>query len=364
MTARAARRLAFAASLVIIAGAREARAQDAGVSVGGCVETLPNGATRPEMTDTFPARGTSGYASVLRVEVRHGKGEKVLPNGLSLQTESESAKALKEAHFVIPHQDGGAAATLATQETGDKASTVLELPLVPLAPKPGRHTLVLPPIPIAVARASGELAVVCTAPHTVIVEDPTASVPHAMPEPNPEPRPQREDWTAMRRAVQWGSIGAAFALAVGLFAWWWSRRPKPVPPPPPPRPPWEVALERLSLVRREQLLEQGRLSEYFDRVSDSLRWYLGARFDFDGLESTTDEILFALRRAPEHEVPLTEITAFLQECDLVKFARVTPSPEQCVAAYALAESIIQRTTPYLAKRAQTPAQPRGPEARP
>ena len=64
----------------------------------------------------------------------------------------------------------------------------------------------------------------------------------------------------------------------------------------PPRPPWEVALERLDETRHAGLLEKQRYTDYFDRTSDAVRSYLGARFGFDVLESTTDEILTALKK--------------------------------------------------------------------
>ena len=81
-----------------------------------------------------------------------------------------------------------------------------------------------------------------------------------------------------------------------MLVWRKLTQPKPEPPPPPPRPPWDVALEELDEVRHAGLLEVERYGEYFDRMSDALRRYLGARFGFDGLESTTDEILAALKK--------------------------------------------------------------------
>ena len=50
----------------------------------------------------------------------------------------------------------------------------------------------------------------------------------------------------------------------------------------PPRPPWEVALEELEALRHAHLLEEQRYAEHFDRTSDALRRYLGARFGFVG----------------------------------------------------------------------------------
>ena len=324
-------------------------ADGGGASISGCVERIPVGGKRPVLRETFPERGTSGYATTLTVTVEHGKGESVLPRGLDLESAGEATKALKEAGFVIPHQDGGAGARLTAgmpdPARPDRATTILELPLIALPPEPGRHTLILPPVPIAVARASGDIASVCTRPHAIVIEDPTASTPDAKPMPNPPPRPQREEWTALKRALMWGIpslfVGALIAYLVSL----WLKRPKPVAPPPPPRPPWDIALEELDEVRHAGLLDMGRHAEYFDRVNDTLRSYLGGRFGFDGLESTTDEILAALAHAPLQKLSFSEVVAFLGECDLVKFANVTPTPSECARALDLGERIVRATMP-------------------
>src|SRR5205085_9553570 len=96
---------------------------------------------------------------------------------------------------------------------------------------------------------NGEVATVCTQPHAIVVEDPIANVPDAQPAQNPVAMPQREEWTALKRALAWGSLGVLVGAVLLYVGRWWMKRPKPVPPPPPPRPPWEVALEDLDEVR-------------------------------------------------------------------------------------------------------------------
>jgi hypothetical protein len=333
---------------------------DAGGAVSGCVEVIPSGAQKPLIVDSFPPRGLSGYASILEVRVEHGKGESVLPRGLELQNAAEAAKELKKAGFVIPDQDGGAAAHLEPSNVAavqaDRALTTLYVPLLILPAEPGRHTLTLPAFPISVARANGEIATVCTQPHTIVVDDPIANTPNAEPLPNPPPRPQREEWTAMKKGLQYGSIGALGGAIIAYAMYRWSKRPKPVPPPPPPRPPWEVALEQLDEVRHAGLLDTGRFSEFFDRVNDAVRMYLGARFGFDGLESTTDEIMAAMQKVPYFGVALPEVKVFLEECDLVKFARMTPTIDECRRALEQGEKIVRATMPLEARLAAGQAQ--------
>ena len=383
-TTRAIRPLAFGlvcfAALVVLllGGAGASRAQgpapapsattDGGGATGestyGCVESIPKGAQRPIVLDTFPQRGTSGWAATLSITVRHGKGERVLPSGLDLSSAVEAKKILKQAGFLIPDQDGGAGAQIWTEpDEADKpgATTHLELPVVLLPPNPGRNAMMLPPLPVAVARANGEIATVCTHNHPIFVEDPIANTPDAMPKLNPDALPQREEWTALKKALGWALLGLVVGAILAVLVWRKLSQPKPLPPPPPPRPPWEVALEELDEVRHAGLLEVERYGEYFDRTSDALRRYLGARFGFDGLESTTDEILAALKKqaggfvrfdasdksnfGPAPGISHERIASFLRECDLVKFANLTPSPEQCAKSIATGEAIVRATMP-------------------
>jgi hypothetical protein len=318
-----------------------------------CVEHVPSEAARPKLTDTFPERATAGWAAALRVRIEHGKGETVLPSGMQLQLGSEAARAIAEAGFTIPSPDGGSGPTLTTRFEGERGVSELLLPLVALPPAPGRHQLVLPPVPVAVARASGEVITVCTAPHRVLVEDPIANVPEAAPKPNPAARPQREVWTLARDVAAGVLAGACVAALATWLVLRWLRRPRPLPPPPPPRPPWEIALSELEALRASGLVAAGQLAEHDDRVSDTVRRYLGALYGFDGIESTTDEVLQHLRRAAGRMPQLDEVTAMLRDCDLVKFAKVTPTPEDCRELWQRAERLVRETMPPVAVQAHT-----------
>jgi hypothetical protein len=337
--------------------AASAVVSDAPPASDTCEERIPTGKARPKLTEKVPERGQSGHALTLSLTIEHLKGETVLPGGFAPQGESAEWRALERAGLFVPDPDGGAGPSLERTEQGERATTKLELSLVALPKKPGRSVIAIPPLPLSVARASGEVLVLCTAPHRITIEDPIANVPNPMPKANPPPRQEREEWTLLKQAV----LGAALALPVALsLAWlfsWWRRRPRPVPPAPPPRPPWEVALEELFDVRHAGLVSEGRLAEHFDRVSDVVRKYLGARYGFDGLESTTREMLSVLRKAKPRPAPLDAIEAFLQQADLVKFAKTVPTPEDGELALVRAEHIVKETLPAIPglPEAPTPA---------
>jgi hypothetical protein len=322
-----------------------------------CSEKLPAGKARPPFSETFPGRGLSGHALPLVVTVVHGPAETVLPTGFHFQADAPEAKTLKAAGFIVPNPEGGAGPKVQRSESTTTKSTVT-LSFVALPKKPGRHALTLPPMPITIARASGELITLCTQPHTIVIEDPTSSTPNPKPKENPPPRRQREEWTLLKQALQIGAIALVVGAALAWLIGRWLKRPRPVPPPPPPRPPWEVARESLHDLRHAGLTREGRFAEHFDRVSDILRRYLGDRYGFDGLESTTREMLGELRATTPRIEVLDEIERFLRQADLVKFARLTPSEVECSTALAEAEQIVDRTVPPLMPAgAPPPAEP-------
>ncbi len=308
-----------------------------------CVERIPAGKERPTFTEKIGARALSGHALTLEIVVEHGKGETVLPTGFHLLGDSAGAKALEREGFVLPDAEGAAGPQLTRTEQGERATTRVRISVVPLPPKPGRHELILPPLPIALSRASGELLTVCTAPHVVTVEDPIANLPNPAPRGNPAARRQLEIWTAAKHAASIALIALVVGALAALVISRWLRRPKKLPPLPPPRPPWEVALEALHDIRHAGLTREGRFAEVFDRVSDVLRRYLGDRYGYDGLESTTREALGSLRSVTPGIEDLKGIETFMRDADLVKFARLTPSEGECLDLLSRAEQIVTRT---------------------
>ena len=362
---RSVRAAAAGLGLALCAGAAMLQAQtgpsaaapspgpDAGAAPSvstSCSEFVPQGAPRPEMRATLPERGLSGYEARLEVVLKHAAGETVLPEGFHVQRDSDSARAIERAGFIIPEPDGGSAPHMDVKRAGAEVTTTLSLPFVPLPKEAGRHVMVLPPIPIAVARANGEVMTLCTEPLSITVEDPIANEAEPKVKPNPPPRPQLEDWP-LARQVAYGTLAAL--LAGALLGWLihrWLSRPKVVPPPPRVLP-WIAALSALAEIRRSRLLADGRTDEHFDRVDDCLRFYLGERYGFDGLESTTEELRRLLERVRPKPLGLDDIFRYLDDGDLIKFADVTPTEQDCLDALTRAERIVQVTTPPTATRA-------------
>lgn len=315
-----------------------------------CDEYVPKGATRPTIEASLPERGLSGYAVYLDVKVTHGRGETVMPGGFRIQRGSDAMEVLREAGWVIPEPDAGAGPLIEPGEASDAdtVTSTLSLPFVPLPDEPGRHLLALPPIPITVARANGQVMTLCTEPRTITIDDPIANEVDPKVKPNPPPRPQREEWVAAKQAA----IVALAAVLLALLLLWLVRRYQRRPKEEPEKPrvlPWVWAMQRLVEIRASRMLDDECYDELIDSVSEVTRDYLGRRYGFDGLESTSDEIRRTLKRVYPPLQNLDDIHRFLDETDLVKFADVPPTREVCELAQQLATSIVAKTTPVNAR---------------
>lgn len=110
-------------------------------------------------------------------------------------------------------------------------------------------------------------------------------------------------------------------------------------PPPPPRPANELALEQLLLLSVEDMASVDR----YAGVVDVLREYLGGRYQFDGLEMTTREMMGSLVDEDLKDITDTEIRAVLEDADLVKFARLEPSDDEAKGLIPMVRRVVEAT---------------------
>ncbi|MCX6998393.1 MAG: hypothetical protein NTV49_15230 [Kiritimatiellaeota bacterium] len=141
-------------------------------------------------------------------------------------------------------------------------------------------------------------------------------------------------------------IAAALAgLAVVLFRLY-RRRPSARRNGPPPLPPHQVALAALQALLRRGWIEAEHVEPFYVELSAIVRRYLEDRFQLRAPERTTEEFLREAATAgaltPAHQAL---VGAFLEQSDLVKFARYHPPSGAMRAAYAAAERLVQETIP-------------------
>ena len=162
--------------------------------------------------------------------------------------------------------------------------------------------------------------------------------------------------------------GRLLAAALGaLVTWLVVRRLRQrviVRPGPPPRPAHEIALERLDRLGSYGFLENADNRPFYFAVSEIIRDFLGARFGFDSLELTTDELMDELgRRAGQHLV-LKEIGRWLSACDLVKFAKTSPTACEARGTLEVAIQIVKSTQGASAAEAAAAPPPSAPPSPP
>ncbi len=153
------------------------------------------------------------------------------------------------------------------------------------------------------------------------------------PEELPE-TPVKPSW------VPWIAGLAAIALATLAGYWlYWRRRQGP-PAPLPAQ--WAIReLDRLPLPTHASPYA---VEQFHTEVCDVIRKYLELQFHLPALEQTTAEFFASVRQSPTGTIPEQALLQdFLQQCDLVKFARARPSAEECQGAVSKARRFVEQT---------------------
>lgn len=145
------------------------------------------------------------------------------------------------------------------------------------------------------------------------------------------------NWMLLTLATLLG--GALLALLLTPLVRRLRRGRAPQPAAPPPRPANEIALEALAWLEGADLAPDER----YAGAVDTLRAYLGGRYQFDGLESTTAELMAELEPLQIDGVASTEVHGILDDADLVKFAKLVPSPEEAMALVHRVREIVLAT---------------------
>ncbi len=147
---------------------------------------------------------------------------------------------------------------------------------------------------------------------------------------------------------------AALALLAGLVALWLGQRRRPAAPPPPPPPPYEVALRALQALLQKNYIETENIEPFYVELSDIVRTYIESRFQLRAPELTTEEFIREAVSSRLLSLDHQQLTmAFLEQCDLVKFARHRPQQADMRAAFAAAERLVKETIPQPAEGRRT-----------
>ncbi len=138
-------------------------------------------------------------------------------------------------------------------------------------------------------------------------------------------------------------LGCGLLIAFLLFR---KKAAQPSIAPAPRPPPHRLALEQLDHLRTLGLIEKGDCDQFFVILTNIVRHYVENRFGLRAPELTTEEFINQAAHSnvisPQHQ---TLIQHFLEESDLVKFARQRVSSHVMRAALDAAERLVKETSP-------------------
>jgi len=110
------------------------------------------------------------------------------------------------------------------------------------------------------------------------------------------------------------------------------------------KPAHEIAYQRLRVLVGQNLIEAGKIKEFYEGISDILRHYIEHRFDLRAPERTTEEFLFEIQYSTALSMSDKEnLGEFLKHCDMVKFAKYDPTNEQIQKTFDLVKKFIEKT---------------------
>ncbi|HAZ10110.1 MAG: hypothetical protein A2047_02825 [Omnitrophica bacterium GWA2_41_15] len=115
----------------------------------------------------------------------------------------------------------------------------------------------------------------------------------------------------------------------------------------PSRFPEEIAKEALKALKEMKLAGKGMIKEYYIRLSDIIRTYIENRYRIFAMDRTTWELFQEMRSKRIEYLHVDRINDFLEDCDMVKFAKYAPGEKEIEEAYKKAEEIINITTPKI-----------------
>ena len=103
------------------------------------------------------------------------------------------------------------------------------------------------------------------------------------------------------------------------------------------------ALSELNQLENEKLWQKGLVKEYHSKITGIVRSYFEERFRLPALELTTSEQMQQLKKVPTAENIVNVTNEFLNNADLVKFAKFIPLPSVNEEMMKQAKDIVTKT---------------------
>jgi hypothetical protein len=136
------------------------------------------------------------------------------------------------------------------------------------------------------------------------------------------------------------ALAAAVYLVYRVVQYFKRRKKGPMLKPERVRSAEEIAREAIERLLARRLVEQGHYKQFYLELSEIIKRFLGSKLGVQSLERTTEEFTCDLRAVSLPSAQYRMIREFLEECDLVKFAKYRPGPEEVEQIITRSRSMI------------------------
>jgi hypothetical protein len=91
----------------------------------------------------------------------------------------------------------------------------------------------------------------------------------------------------------------------------------------------EIAYKKLSELINQELIQKGKVKEYFFILSEIIREFIGNRYNFDSIELTSNELTSYIgQESTFNREYLVVINNFLEDSDIIKFSKIQATNEE------------------------------------
>ena len=202
---------------------------------------------------------------------------------------------------------------------------------------------VLPPMPLYLLHASGELDTLWFAGPTLEVTtipiDTTTYQPFDI-------KGQMGYPITAKEAFSWTGLFLLLLLAAYTLYRYIRHRRENRPlfgKPKPKEPAYLTAFRQLEEIKAQKLWQSGKVKLFYTAVTDVLRIYMAERWGIQAMEQTSAELLDALKTEQLDKALLEELGVLLRSADLVKFAKYEPSVLENEQTIPVAVHFVQAT---------------------
>jgi hypothetical protein len=108
-------------------------------------------------------------------------------------------------------------------------------------------------------------------------------------------------------------------------------------------PPHIIALEKLKKLEDDKLWQKGEIKKFHIDLTDIVREYMESRYHILAVESTTPEIIEQLTTCLSDQTLINKVKEFLDLSDLVKFAKLTPLPNENEKCLQVSYEFVENT---------------------